>query len=165
MEHIDVADTFVRFRRLVLAAAYRVLHDADAAEEVAQNVWVRLLTTRRRPRTENALASWLRVAARRAALDHIRADRRARALADVLDRQGANDSCSSSQLDRGDVIEAVRRALVNLTPRQRAVVTLRLLEGCSVRDSAIRLGVAEGTVKATLSQARRSLRATLTDHR
>jgi len=89
----------------------------------------------------------------------------ARALADVLDRQGANDSCSSSQLDRGDVIEAVRRALVNLTPRQRAVVTLRLLEGCSVRDSAIRLGVAEGTVKATLSQARRSLRATLTDHR
>lgn len=53
---------------------------------------------------------------------------------------------------------AAVRALPN---RQQAAVVLHYLEDRSVRDVADTLGIAEGTVKATLSSARRTLAATL----
>jgi RNA polymerase sigma-70 factor (ECF subfamily) len=49
-----------------------------------------------------------------------------------------------------------------LPDRQRAVVVLHYVEDRSVLDVAEVLGIAEGTVKATLSRARRTLARTMT---
>lgn len=65
--------------------------------------------------------------------------------------------------DRSHTADRIRRALETLTEKQRAVVVLRLLEGFSTRATATRMGVAEGTVKATLHQALGRLRPLLED--
>ena len=55
----------------------------------------------------------------------------------------------------------LRQAITQLSPRQRAVVTLRYLQGCSLDEVAQALGCATGTVKAQLSRAHRHLRSRL----
>jgi len=58
-----------------------------------------------------------------------------------------------------EVQHELQRAIHTLSPRQRAVVTLRYLEGLSVEDVAEALACAPGTVKAQLARALRHLRA------
>ncbi|XVU29877.1 RNA polymerase sigma factor [Actinoplanes sp. CA-054009] len=58
---------------------------------------------------------------------------------------------------------AVRRALAQLGPRQRAAVVLRYLEDLPVAEVAALLGVTEGTVKSQTARALQSMRAVLPD--
>jgi RNA polymerase sigma factor (sigma-70 family) len=53
----------------------------------------------------------------------------------------------------------LRRALLLLTPRQRAVIVLRYFEDMSERDTADTLGCSVGTVKTLASRALVRLRA------
>jgi RNA polymerase sigma-70 factor (ECF subfamily) len=57
----------------------------------------------------------------------------------------------------------VDQALASLTPRQREMVVLRFHADLPVKDIAEAMGCAEGTVKATLHQALRSLRIEFDD--
>ena len=79
---------------------------------------------------------------------------------DTLDEAIPHDSAASVVLD-AEFDEAVRRAFRNLTPRQRAVVTLVDVEGLSYTQVAHRLGVPEGTVMSRLHSARTRLRRLL----
>ena len=63
-----------------------------------------------------------------------------------------------------DMAEAVRRALLTLPPRQRAVVVLRFLDDMSEADTAAALGWPVGTVKSTAARAVAALRATGIDN-
>lgn len=56
--------------------------------------------------------------------------------------------------------EAVRRALAELTPRERAVVVLRYGDDLTEADTARELGIALGTVKSACARALGKLRAT-----
>ncbi|MDO5498815.1 MAG: SigE family RNA polymerase sigma factor [Propionibacteriaceae bacterium] len=62
--------------------------------------------------------------------------------------------------DLAQVIDriALRRALAELTPRERAVVVLRYLEDLSEEDTAAELGIKVGTVKSACHRALRRLR-------
>jgi RNA polymerase sigma-70 factor (ECF subfamily) len=62
------------------------------------------------------------------------------------------DQCRNSELRRR-LIQAVSR----LSPSLRRAFKLRDMDGCSVREAANTLGVAEGTIKAQLSRARTTL--------
>lgn len=93
----------------------------------------------------NAQVSWWR----RHSRESVRAD-----LPDatVPDGSGASD-------DR----DLLRRALLSLTARERAVVVLRFVEDLSEMQTAHDLGIAPGTVKSTSSRALAKLRAATAD--
>ncbi|MFJ8041936.1 SigE family RNA polymerase sigma factor [Kitasatospora sp. NPDC096147] len=63
-----------------------------------------------------------------------------------------------------DGTEELRRALLALPERQRAVVVLRHVEDLSEKDTAAALGCSVGTVKSQNSRAMARLRTTLTGH-
>lgn len=75
-------------------------------------------------------------------------------LSDRLADSGLNpeDQCRNSELRRR-LMQSVSR----LSPALRRIFKLRELDGCSVREAAQTLGLAEGTVKAQLSRARAKL--------
>jgi RNA polymerase sigma factor (sigma-70 family) len=136
------------YPRLVRSIRRR-LHDADAAEDVVQEAFVRLLEEQ--PREP---AAWLTTVAVHLAIDHHRADlRRVRTLAQP--HQQSPDETGSSpdeQLDRAQRIAAVRRLLQSLGPRDRQLLLL-YHEGRSYKEIAMHLGVAPSSIGPLLVRA------------
>jgi RNA polymerase sigma factor (sigma-70 family) len=61
--------------------------------------------------------------------------------------------------------DALWAALARLSPQQRVVVVLRIVEDLSEEQTAAMLGIPIGTVKSRLSRALAALRSTLEDDR
>jgi RNA polymerase sigma-70 factor (ECF subfamily) len=118
----------------------------DLAREVVQEAFARALRERRRFRGEGSLEAWVWKIAVNAALKKRRGLVRERG----LEAEPAADAAPS-------VDPAIREAVLALPPRRRLVIFLRYFADLSYREIAQIVGVSEGTVAATLSQAHREL--------
>jgi RNA polymerase sigma-70 factor, ECF subfamily len=164
----------VYFRKLIdaysprlLACARSFLPDLDEARDVVQDVWVRAYERRRSYSGSGSLLAWLLTICRNASVSAIRSGTvRERAKGTLgAEREvfpGAGDD-PSTQAHRAELRELVYGAVADLPERQRAVVTLRILEGRTTAQAAEALGIAVGTVKATLHQALRNLASNFGD--
>jgi RNA polymerase sigma factor (sigma-70 family) len=142
--------------------AYLVSVDGDLgwqdAEDLAQEAF---LVTRARwslVRCYETPAAFLFRAAHLLRRNHQRTCRR-RAVGPFTERdylRPASEADLEAAMDLHDALDL-------LPERQRQVVLLRELVGFSVRETAVILGVSEGTVKSTRSDALRHLRAKLGD--
>jgi RNA polymerase sigma-70 factor (ECF subfamily) len=128
----------------------------DSVQEALARAWERL----ERGDGIDRLGAWVTTVAlnlARSQMRRWRSERRAR------DRLGPlRDDLSDAPAASG-VAHAVREALRALPRRQREVTVLRYYAGLDVREIAEHLGVADGTVKAMLFRARKSLAAALGD--
>lgn len=139
----------------------------DEADDLVQEVWQRVVARRGTYRATGSFRGWLYQVARTVCIDHTR--RRA-SRERTLEHIGSYASHEASAEGPG-VGESPRTlgaraftaqsAVAGLPDRQREVVTLRILDGRSVRETAEMMGCAEGTVKAALSHALGNLRAHL----
>jgi RNA polymerase sigma-70 factor (ECF subfamily) len=133
-----------------LAVAY---DDAEAAADAVQDAF--LAAERRWGRVQgyDDPVAWVRhVAVNRLRNGHRNARRRSKILASV--RPVATDDLTAELLD-------LRAAVAALPEQMRLAVCLHYLAGCSVDEVAETLGVASGTVKSNLHDARRRLRLQL----
>ena len=126
-------------------AAWLVVHDAAAAEDVAQEAFlaaVRSLDRFDRPRP---FAPWLHRIVVNRAIDHARArDVRREVPADAVAEAGASGAGSCGPSDE------VVAALAALAPEQRAVIVMRHLLGFTPGEIARVLGLPRGTVNSRL---------------
>ena len=147
-----------RWNGKLLAHAWRLLRDHEAAKDAVQESWAEILRGLSRLRDDGAFAAWAyRIVSRRCArqIGRIQGDRR---LAEEVAASPAEDGLAEpSSLD----VEAVRRAIKTLPPEQQAAIALFYLEDMSVAEVAVALDVPAGTVKTRLMHARRKLRRAL----
>ena len=154
------------FRRLVEAhqnAAYetalRILRSPEAAEEAAQDAFVRAWRALPGFREEARFSTWLYRIVTRCALDGVRAATRRRRFETgtepaVLEERPAPAAIGLPISDR----LRLHRALAELDPTRRAVVTLFYLGEQTIEEIAGTLGLPSGTVKSHLHRSRRILR-------
>ena len=128
------------------------------AEDVVQEAWVAALSTEALP-TGDA-GAWLRAIAVRKALDARRARARRPEATGLLDPE--RDPGAGGEGSRVAVI-AVREALEQLAPLDRATLVLADLEGRSMAEVGRILGSTEVAVRLRASRARRKLRRLLRD--
>jgi RNA polymerase sigma-70 factor, ECF subfamily len=137
----DVEALFRAHWRSAHRTAFLVVHDAAAAEDIAQEAFLaairRLhLFDRRRP-----FGPWLHRIVVNRAIDWARA-RQLRAETGLVDTAAWNDE--------RDVSDETLAALARLTPEHRAVIVLRHLLGYSPGEIADLLGLPRGTVNSRL---------------
>ena len=123
-----------------------------ACADAVQEGFARAFARRASYRGDGSLAGWVWRIVLRSALD-ARGAPATRGLEDVLD-------LALPFPERDPELAAALRAL---SPRRRTIVFLRSFADLSLTEIAQILGMAEGTVSATLAQARDELRATLAD--
>jgi RNA polymerase sigma factor (sigma-70 family) len=133
----------------------RVAGDDDAAWDVAQDVWLRVLRGIARVRDGARLRPWLFGIARRALMDRLRHQYATPIEADVDLTAVAADASADGWEEE---IAAMERELARLPVIEREVLTLFYLRELSLTEVADVLGVPVGTVKSRLFRARRELR-------
>jgi RNA polymerase sigma-70 factor (ECF subfamily) len=160
-----------RFRALVenhreraVGLAWRLLGgDRSAAEDVAQDAFLKAYRGLPRFREESTLDTWFyRILVRQA--ESYRRWRRVRAL---WTTEAEEEPADPSPRVPGDPVvqRRIAAALDRLPAGQRQAFVLVHMEGFTVEESAALLGKATGTVKSHLHRALQALRADLADLR
>lgn len=144
-----------RVHRLV----FRLCGDEEMARDLTQDTFIRVFDKLASFRGESAFATWVHRIAVTVTLNGIRKERRLKRGADDLDV--ANDLPAPSNNVDPDLRERLRTAIEALPPGSRASVILHDIEGYTHAEIGEMLGIAEGTSKARLFDARNRLKKAL----
>jgi RNA polymerase sigma-70 factor, ECF subfamily len=143
---------------LVRYATYLLGGDTHAAEDIVQELAIRLW---RRPEMlfeDRPLAGWLRTVTRNLVVDLVRR-RRARPTEVVL--TSGIDYAHPDEFDQIDAADSVTSILAGLSPLHRVVILEVYVRDRAVAEVASDLGIPIGTVKSRCHSAIRQLRAML----
>ena len=150
---------YEKYGEKVFASAYRILGEEHAAADLVQEVFVKIHGELRRFKFESKFSTWLfRVAVNHALNKASETARHAR-IEERLARDGRGDLGGTQEGRPLD--EEVQRAIQALSPKLRAIVGLRYLEGLSYEEIAEILELSIGTVKSRLFLAHETLRPML----
>ena len=136
----------------------RVAGDAHAAEELVQDIWLRVVQGIGRLQDPFKFRAWLFGIAHRRLMDELRGRYATPATEVELDALAAD----LPDADRELVARELERGLARLPASERYVLSLFYLEELSLADVAQVLAVPVGTVKSRLFRARQLLRHQLT---
>ena len=147
----------------VLGLARRVLSNEALAEEVVQEVFVRLWEQPERlDVSRGPVRAFLLKMTHSRAVERVRSEESQRRRVDELERQPTRASADpAGLLEKHEAEIAVREALAALPESQRQPIEMAYFEGLSYRDVARKLNEAEGTVKYRIRTGMQKLRTAL----
>jgi len=148
----------------VFRLAFRLTGDADLAREFTQDTFVRAFAQLARFRGDSALSTWLHRITVTVVANAMRKVKRFRERETDLEdvHPIGSDGPESGYVDPV-LRERLHRAIDDLPEIYRTTLIMHDIEGYTHTEIAEVMGVAEGTCKSRLSQARAQLRATLAD--
>ena len=156
-------DVLVRtYWRRVFNIAYKFVARYDDAEDLTQEIFVKLFRSLATYDRRAKFETWLTNVTRNLCIDHYRRRRReAERFTDEVDPDALQfeqlASAPDAELARHDDIAAVRRALAKLPSPYREAVALRDVHELSYEEIAQRLQLPEGTVKSRINRGRKEL--------
>jgi RNA polymerase sigma-70 factor (ECF subfamily) len=147
------------YRRRVFGLAYGILRDRAAAEDLAQEVFVKLWQAMPRYNGRAQLSTWIYAITRNAAVSALRSRRPSLSLSDAAVQAEVEGIARESAGSADDA--ALRRRIEALPDKQRQAVTLYYLDERPVDEVAAMMGIPVNTAKTHLHRARASLAAAL----
>ncbi len=163
-----------RYERPVFSLIYRMVRDSAAAEDLAQDAFIKVLNHLDKYRPEFKFSSWLFKIANNVAIDHLR-----RRQLDTVSMDGSPHASTATEVEStsfelADQAEspldelasrelgaAIEQAIAKLRPEYRNCIMLRHVEGRSYEEIASTLDLPLGTVKTYIHRARHELREAL----
>jgi RNA polymerase sigma-70 factor, ECF subfamily len=155
--------TAERYRRRVFTFARSLLSNREEAEEVTQDVLLRLWRHEKRV-DEERLGAWLLRVTRNLCYDLLRRRRSLQSAAGVPadEEEAAEVACAApdpeARVQAADFRRRLQEALDEIGEPYRTVVVLREVQGLAHREISEALGVSEATVRVHLHRGRQRLR-------
>jgi RNA polymerase sigma-70 factor (ECF subfamily) len=143
-----------RHQKEVYNVALRMLGEPAAAEDAAQDAFLRAFTRLDLYREGEPFGAWLHGIVRNRCLDILRSRSRASAVYPLVAPQQPD---AERDAIRNLEAQGVRRALSRLPTRDRALLVLRYWEDRPMEEVAQSLGMTDGAARVALHRARRSL--------
>jgi len=165
------SDLVRRFQGRVTNLISRVLNDRECADDLAQEVFVRVFVHRRNYRRGSRFSTWLFTIAANLAKNEIRRRVRRRnwfsldALQDAL-KDNAIQLADPTEgrdvlMEREQLQEAMGRAIATVPEKYRLALVLRDIEGLPYEEIALVLNIPGGTVRSRINRARSMLKRKL----
>src|SRR5437867_149169 len=160
-----------RYQGRVTNLISRVLNDRECADDLSQEVFIRVYVHRRNYRRGSRLSTWVFTIAANLAKNEIRRRVRRRnwfsldALQEAF-KDGAMLFADPTEgrerlLEREQLQEAVGRAIATVPEKYRLALVFRDIEGLSYEEIAQVLGIPGGTVRSRINRARSMLKRKL----
>jgi RNA polymerase sigma-70 factor (ECF subfamily) len=150
-----------RYAGMLTSVLNRILHDAQSAEEILQDIFYQLWHKASQfDASRGSLPGWLMVIARNRAISKLR-HRNPAAGEELHENMAGLPFNIESDLSHQQVMDRVKRALDKLPPPQRAAVELAYFEGLTHTEIAARTGDPLGTIKTRLRSALETLKQEL----
>ncbi len=160
-----------RYHPRIVSVVYRYINDPVRAEEIAQEVFVRVYVHRERYRRTARFSTWIFTIALNLTKNEIRHRvRHSRVMSlDALTEMGSSVGFFLRERGRGpdekveqsQLQEIVGRAIVELPPKYRDAVILRDIEGLSYEEVSEILSIPGGTVRSRINRGRLILKKKL----
>ena len=158
-----------KYRRNIIQLAYRYLHDRVLAEDIAQEVFLRVFKARSRYRPGTKFSSWLFRIAVNLCINESRSKKRAKVVSyDASSspeggeyRKSFADEAMEAPgetMERKELAEKIRDILDILPENQRTAIILNKYEGFSYNEIADTMELSLQAVKSLLSRARSNIK-------
>jgi len=165
-----------KYQHRLVAVMHHVVGNAEEAEDLSQEVFLRVYRARKKYRARSKFSTWLFTIANHLALNSIRSRQRKPAVPLALNdsgplgprplehlaRDGATQPAQVAQ--QRELADVIRRAVDGLNERQRMAVLLNKFEEMNYAEIADVMGLTTKAVKSLLSRARTNLRAVLKEY-
>jgi len=156
------------YEKLIYNAAYRMLPNPQDAEDVSQEVIIKVYKNISKCAGAGSFKSWLFRIINNTCIDEIRKRKGKVSLSLDID-YGENsghvenpvlrdENTPETEFLRKSMSENIQKAINKLPPDYKAVVVMRDISGLSYDEVAIALGINMGTVKSRIARARKKLR-------
>jgi RNA polymerase sigma-70 factor (ECF subfamily) len=157
---------FEAYKDKVYSIAVYSLGDHSIADDVTQQIFLKLFTAVRQFRGDSEFTTWLYRLVINACIDERRKRRRLLPWGDVevIDKPD-HRKLPEQSFARGEVAEAVRNAVGELKPKFRLPILLKYIEGLSYDEIAAVMGCSKGTVASRLNRGHSQLAKKLTQFR
>ncbi len=159
------------YNRRIYNVCYRFTGSADSAEDLAQEVFIKMYRTLDSYAPEKgAFTTWIMTMTRNLLVDHYRKAKQDRVtdsldagiteeedavpLSDRIEDRGPS---ADDRIQRRETQEMVQKAIQKLSPELREAVILRDLQDMDYKEIAVALKVPEGTVKSRINRGRMEL--------
>ena len=149
-----------RYQKMVARTVKGMLGDSVFAEDIGQEVFIKLYYSLSEFRGEAKLSTYIQKIAVNLTLNEIK--RRKRFFS--MFSQKANNEMYEFEVadnnteEKNEASELVNKALLAMDPKFRIIVTMRMLQGYSTKETAEILDLPLGTVLSRLSRAQEQLR-------
>ena len=149
-----------RYRKMVARTVKGMLGDSVYAEDIGQEVFVKLYHSLSEFRGEAKLATYIQKIAVNLTLNEIKRRKR---FFSMFAQKGNNEMyefevADNGEEDKREAKEIVNKALMDIDPKFRIVVAMRMLQGYSTKETAEILQIPIGTVLSRLSRAQEQLK-------
>lgn len=164
-----------RHKRVVLNIAYRYTGDSVAAEDLAQEAFIRVYQARKRYKPSAKFSTWLYRIVSNLCLSALRKEqvRKAYSLDSALetqegefrtDRSNVETGSPGARLEREELAGVVREAVQALPENQRIAVILNRYASLGYQEVAKSMGLSSMAVKSLLNRARNNLKEKLSPY-
>lgn len=155
----EILQSLMKWRTRLSAAAWVVVRDAHAAEDIFQNVALKAMTREVSFETESALMSWAFITARREGIDWLRRHHRETLCLDddtlnLLEHEWQ----ATPSHDAGAKIEALQDCLASVPESSRRLLKLRYFDGYSCQEVAEQMGSGLNAIYKRISRLHQSLK-------
>jgi RNA polymerase sigma-70 factor, ECF subfamily len=150
---VPISEVYARHRARALAIARRILSDSDEAEDVVQEVFLRLYLAPDLFDGRAAYSTWIFRVMVNSSINAMRSKRRRARLRSEADAPLTPEHFAVGR----EMHQRFCEALKDVSPQHQQVLWLREIRGYSYPEIAALLHIPEGTVKSAINRARQNI--------
>lgn len=158
MQASDFKQLFLPCHRKIFSVAYRLMSNAQAAEDMVQETFLKLWMQRDKIEKVDNPEAYSITVLRRIFYDKMRAGHLQEVDKDVGSLQVSSSQNISKQLEEADEYQRVRQLIARLPEPQAKIMLMRDIEDRSFEEISIETGITEVNIRSILSRARKKIR-------
>ncbi len=158
MQASDFKQLFLPCHRKLFSVAYRLMSNAQAAEDMVQETFLKLWMQRDKMEKVDNPDAYSITVLHRIFYDKMRAGHLQEVDKDVGSLQVSSSQNISKQLEEADEYQRIRQLITHLPEPQARIMLMRDIEDRSFEEISIETGLTEMNIRSILSRARKKIR-------